>query len=262
MPSTGTQLASVVLLGFAIVVGIIATLDNQWATEHRTRDALDQQSDGHYFGLWKRCEHHPTGASYCDHYDDYLLGSSIELVGARAAMLLGIVLLSISICMMSCAVDCATLVDSARGRKKMRLVCGILVTLAGIFMVLAGVMMAVVIGKHYHSQMYYMEARSSSRYGRDVTEEEPVLETEPDLAPEPKLKGQRLGNLSTEMGNKTMNIGQGVFLAITSGILSLVAGGMMLCQSCGQSDDDEFYDGQYSQATERIVNNKRQNEYL
>ena len=162
MPSTGTQLASVVLLGFAIVVGIIATrkyknkkvkllakllrhyinpifknqfiVDNQWATEHRTRDALDQQSDGHYFGLWKRCEHHPTGASYCDHYDDYLLGSSIELVGARAAMLLGIVLLSISICMMSCAVDCATLVDSARGRKKMRLVCGILVTLAGIFM--------------------------------------------------------------------------------------------------------------------------------
>ena len=104
-------------------------------------------------------------------------------------------------------------------------------------LVLVAIMMAVVIGKHYHSQMYYMER---SRYRRDA-------------------KGIRLGDLSSQMGNKAMNIGPGVFLAATSGILTLVAGGMMLCQSCGKSEDE--YDCHYAQSTESIVNNKRK-EYI
>jgi len=229
MPSVGTQLASAILSVVGLFLALAAILNNRWAVEWRGRDSLQQQSDGHYIGLWVRCEHQPTGASICDHYDDYALGASLELVGTRAGMLIGVLLQFIAICIMTCAVDCANLVESSKKKKKLRMICGILVTVSGVLICVVSIMMMVVVGKHYHENMYYMQYQG--------------------------YQGNRGRRELMEAGNKAMKWGPGIYISILSGITSLVAGSIMLCQGCGQADDgDEYYD-EYQQGTEqrRIV---------
>jgi len=64
MPSVGTQLASAILSVVGLFLALAAILNNRWAVEWRGRDSLQQQSDGHYIGLWVRCEHQPTALAF------------------------------------------------------------------------------------------------------------------------------------------------------------------------------------------------------
>jgi hypothetical protein len=85
-------------------------------------------------------------------------------------------------------------------------------------------MMMVVIGKHFHEKMYYMEYQGNSgRYRR--------------LA---------------EVSNKAMKFSYGIYMSLLAGLLSFVGGSMMLCQGCGSSDDGEdYYDTGYQQGNQQ-----------
>jgi hypothetical protein len=253
MPSVASQMAAAVIAVVAVFLSLAAIINNRWAVEWRSRDTLQQQSDGHYFGLWMRCEHQPTGASICDHYDNFVLGSSLELVGTRAGMLIGVLLQFVAICLMTCAVDCANLVDGPKRKKKLRMICGIMVTVSGVLILAVSIMMVVVIGKQYHQTMYYMTYQgyqggnqgyppNQGRLGRDVD----------------TLRVRRLA----EAGNKAMKFGPGVYLALLAGLTSVVSGGMMLCQGCGRSDEGEYYD-EYQQGNEtRGIVRETESKYL
>ena len=105
-----------------------------WATEHIDRfDTMKQMADGHYFGLWMRCEHFSTGVFTCDHYDNLIMGASKELIGGRVGMIAGAFLDILAIMIMMAAIDCTTMLP-ARKRRTLRMWAGILVLIGGIAM--------------------------------------------------------------------------------------------------------------------------------
>jgi hypothetical protein len=139
-------------------------------------------------------------------------------------MLVGVLLQFVAVCLMTCAVDCASLVDNPKRKKKLRMISGILVTVSGVLILSVAIMMIVVIGKQYHQTMYYMTYQG---YGQDPG------------------RGRRLA----EAGNKPMKFGPGIYLSLLAGLMSIVGGGMMLCQGCGQSDQEDYYDTGYEQGS-------------
>merc|ERR1712135_142347 len=132
MGSTGAQVAATAILFIGIILSTASILSNKWAVEDIGRDRMSQMDSKHSWGLWARCENHVDGSFICDHYEDLILGSARELVGARAGMLIGAIF-------------------------------------AGICQLLVAIMIFVVIGKHYHEQNVYYYTVQPGRYGRDTS---------------------------------------------------------------------------------------------
>jgi len=231
MGSTGAQVAATALLFIGIILSIASILSNKWAVEDIGRDRMSQMDSKHSWGLWARCENHVDGSFICDHYEDLILGSARELVGARAGMLIGAIFALICLIMAPTAVDCATAL-SGNGRRKLRLTIGSLLLISGICQLLVAIMIFVVIGKHYHEQNVYYYTVQPGRYGRDTS----VLP--------PNLKAVKVGGGGSlkdtmDQAGKTMTFGPGTYLAAGSGLFTLIAGIIMLAQGCGRAEEED-----------------------
>lgn len=229
MGSVGAQIVSAVLLVIGSILATVAILNNQWATEHHDGDLLKQGADGHHWGLWVRCQHLMTGATTCDHYDNFGLGSAKELVAARAGMILGLILNIVALCIITVAIDCCTMVDAPKQRKSYRLTAGIFVIIGGICILAVAIMMFVIIGQHFNERMYFYS--SSGRFGRDVGDE-------PPLTKEVKAAGSTTEDL---FGKYHMTFSWGVYTASLAGVFTMISGVLLSCQGCGASDDEDEY---------------------
>lgn len=252
MGSSSAQILAVILTFIGTIFALIALLSPSWATEHIDRfDTMKQMADGHYFGLWMRCEHFSTGVFTCDHYDNLLMGASKELIGGRVGMIAGGFLDILGILIMMAAIDCTTMLP-ARKRRTLRMWAGILILIGGIAMLVVSVVFFVVIGKHFNeSQMYRFQYQMSrgGMFRRDVDDLGAAL-----------TKQMKAGGLSMEedmFQGKHMTFSTGVFCAAGAGILSMIGGVLLLCQGCGRDEDDEL--DEYQQG---IVRNRCENEYL
>jgi hypothetical protein len=207
-------------------------VSNRWAIEDQGRDRLQQMTSRHSWGLWARCDNNVDGSFICDHYEDLILGSARELVGARAGMLIGAALSLICLCMAPISVDCATAL-SGNGRKKLRLTIGSMLLISGLMQLLVAIMIFVVIGKHYHEQNVYYYQVQPGRYGRDI-----------EMMP-PNMKAVRVGGVggslkdTMDQDGKTMTFGPGSYLAAGSGLFTLISGIIMLAQGCGRTEDED-----------------------
>merc|ERR1712157_556593 len=96
-------------------------------------------------------------------------------------------------------------------------------------------MMIVVISKHYHAKMYYLQYSQYNRIDRDVDSM-----AMPGSLPAP-MKIPTTKSLANEMAisGETMTMGSGTFIAAASGIFSMIAGIIMICTGCGSNDDDD-----------------------
>lgn len=277
------QLGAVGLLAIGTLIAAIATLSNEWAQSDVKGEVLETIRRS--WGLWMKCQHVSAGLNTCDHYDRLILGSPTELILSRAFMLIGVLLGTVGIVVMLAGADCATVVKNPRQKKKIRCVGGIMGLSAGALILITGCLIAVIITKDFHHNQYMVSMQQGgSSWGRRrraaddgeiVPASDDYINSLHDEIPKEnelfnedgspvKHKGERFSSMRND--GQRMVFGVGVFLALGSGIMILIAGGLMLSQGCGGTtyeEENDFNDG-YSQGqnTYPAAQKTRNNEYL
>ena len=125
-------------------------------------------------------------------------------------------------------------------------------------------MIAIVIGKHFHEAQYRFQSNWRGRRDTaDISDDLAqigdsltnlagnALEVAKDVATS-ATKDIRLRSQEDAMaGGKNMTYGIGVFCAVGSGFINILAGILMISQGCG--DNDEYDDDEYTQGKRNIV---------
>lgn len=258
-------------------------MSNEWAKSDVQGNVIETMRTT--WGLWMRCQQMSAGLNTCDHYDRLILGSPVELILSRTFMLLGVLAGVLAIAVGLAGADCATVIKEPSKKKKTRCVAAIIGLSGGALILITGILIAIIIVKDFHHKNYVVTMEQGG-FGRGRRAGDNVAVTEEDLA---KLaegltsvtgcdengqnceltpqKGERFGSSYRNQGGDQMVFGAGVMLAWASGILMLIAGGLMLSQGCGGTtyEEEHGYNDGYSQGQntyQQQPKTQRNNEYL